>query len=202
MKRKLTIFVVFIIIIIVSGLRAYGNWETAIYDTNVSTSAYENVGEIHNDTIIKQEFYCEFNGLSGLNIRAATYNRINSSRLRYSVKDEAADNIVAEGIINTSELKDNSFNEILFPTINDSKNRNYVLEIRTENAEEGNSVTIFKTEKGDSSGALIVNDEEILDRALVMKMITNRFNTEYFIVFIGLILYVVLFVKLLNKFLK
>jgi len=202
MKRKLTILVIFIIIIIGSGLRAYGNWKTAIYNTDISTSAYESVDEIYNNTVIKQGFYCKYNGLSGFSIRVATYDWTNTSYLLYHVKEKKSGNIVAEGTISTEELKTNSFNEISFSKIDNSKDKEYILEIQDDNAKTGNGITIFKTEPGDLAGKLVVNDEEITNQALVVKVITHRFNIEYFIVFISLMLYIILFIKLLNKFLK
>lgn len=202
MKKKLTILVISLIIIICSGIRAYGNWERALYNTDINTSAYENIGEMHNNTVIRQGFYSKSNGLSGFAIKVATFNRANNSKLIYRVEDEDTGQTVAEGIINTEDLKDNSFNEISFTKISDSRNKNYVLEIQDDNAAEGNGIALFKTQKGNLSESLMINDEEIINQALVIKVITNRFNTEYFIVFIALIIYIILFVKLLNKFLK
>jgi len=202
MKKKLAILVISLIIIIISGIRAHGNWESALYNTDISTSAYENIGEMHDNMVIRQGFYSKSNGLSGFSIKVATYDRANNSQLIYRVRDEETGQTVVEGIINTEDLKDNSFNEISFSKISNSRNKNYVLEIQDDNAAAGNGIAFFKTAAGNLSQSLMVNDEEIVDQALVIKVITNRFNIEYFIVFIALIVYIILFIKLLNKFLK
>jgi len=202
MKKKLTRIIIFIIIIVISVIHAYGDWKESIYDTSIGSNSYGTVGEMYNNTVVTQEFQGRYNGFSGLSIRTATFDRENHSTLTYVIREKDTDKIVAEGTVDAAGLENNAFHTIAFDAIENSKNRKYILEIQDNDAKSENGITISFTEKGENSEQLLVNGVELEEQALVMKVVTTRFNVEDFIVFLGAILYIVLFIKLLNKFFK
>lgn len=142
-----------------------------------------------------------YNGMNGLLIRTSTWGRSNDKQLTYELVNVKDDSVVAEGKLKISEFVDNDYKEISFPEVKNSKENQYRLTIRGDGVDTGEGISIFTTKKENSAKSLKINGTE-QNQALVLKVLAKEFNIKDFIVLIGLLLYVVGFVKLLYKFLK
>lgn len=126
------------------------------YET-VQMLAETTVGEITKDIFVEQTFVAEMDNLSAVEIFFGTYNRLNSSNLVVQLIDDN-DRLILNEVINTSELKDNQFEEFPFSRIKKSKGRVFSILIKSENASNGNAITVW-TSLNDSyiNGELFVN---------------------------------------------
>lgn len=202
MKSKLMVLLAVIIAVVIAGWRSYGDWAESIYDTNVSETSYVNTGEIQGNSVLTQEFFSEYNNLSGISLKISNLNQSIKSEFKYEITEKGSNEILAEGIIDTSAFTSEKFNIIKFDNaIANSKGKEYIIRIQDNNTNQGNGIAIYMTQAGDNGGELKFQDEAS-DNVLVMRTISTRFNLENFIVFIGLIMYIVLFIWVLNKFLK
>lgn len=201
MKRIIKIVVGVLVAVVVAGIHAYGDWSVALYDRNVDSGLYTNIGEMTEHTLVRQEFICPQNGLNAVNLRMALYSRENKTELTYQIVEKESGEVAAEGTIVPADLNDNDFNKFTFTPISDSKHKTYLLEIEDQGASAGDGVTVFTTNKNKDSQTLTVNDETS-DQALVAKISMRYFNVEDFIVLLALFAYVVGFIKLLYRFLK
>ena len=59
-------------------------------------------------------------------------------------------------------------------------------------------MAVYMTQKGKSETEMTLAGENV-DRASVIKVEYKRFNVENFIVFLGIVVYLVLFVKFMYK---
>jgi len=201
MKRIIKIVVGVLVAVVVAGIHAYGDWSVALYDRNVDSGLYTNIGEMTEHTLVRQEFICPQNGLNAVNLRMALYSRENKTELTYRIVEKESGEVAAEGTIVPADLNDNDFNKFTFTPISDSKHKTYLLEIEDQGASAGDGITVFTTNKNKDSQTLTVNDETS-DQALVAKISMRYFNVEDFIVLLALFAYVVGFIKLLYRFLK
>ena len=88
--------------------------------------------------------------------------------------------------------------ELNFDRQEDSKGQEYVLTIQSSDVEEGQTMAVYMTQKGKSETEMTLAGENV-DRASVIKVEYKRFNVENFIVFLGIVVYLVLFVKFMYK---
>lgn len=200
MKKIAKRIIIMLLMVTVGAVHAYGQWKQPIYDMTVDAAAYQNVGEISNGAEIEQEFVVHYNGMNGLLIRTSTWGRSNDKQLTYELVNVKDDSVVAEGKLKISEFVDNDYKEISFPEVKNSKENQYRLTIRGDGVDTGEGISIFTTKKENSAKSLKINGTE-QNQALVLKVLAKEFNIKDFIVLIGLLLYVVGFVKLLYKFL-
>ena len=82
------------------------------------------------------------------------------------------------------------------------KGKQYVLTIETESIKSEHGVTVMTTDRSlNEDGKLSINGKE-LSQVLVMKEQMKYFNTETFIVLLGLIAYLVFLITFLNRLFK
>lgn len=201
MKKRVKLAITILIIVAISGINACRELDQAIYDKSVDAANYENIGELCDGTVVEQVFTSEYGGMRGISIRMATWERKSDSKLKYSLIEKQSGSCVAEGTIISGNLLNNEYNQIMFPEIKESRGKTYILKIQDESVKQGEGVTIFSTQKGEKAGVLSVNGKASQE-ALVVKVIAKEFNVESFIVSIGLLMYIIGFVKLLYRFLR
>ena len=86
--------------------------------------------------------------------------------------------------------------------LEESKGKQYVLTIETESIKSEHGVTVMTTDRSlNEDGKLSINRKESL-QVLVMKEQMKYFNTETFIVLLGLIAYLVFLITFLNRLFK
>ena len=86
--------------------------------------------------------------------------------------------------------------------LEESKGKQYVLTIETESIKSEHGVTVMTTDRSlNEDGKLSINGKE-LSQVLVMKEQMKYFNTETFIVLLGLIAYLVFLITFLNRLFK
>ena len=101
------------------------------------------LGEITDGKIITENIIAPAENISGVEIMAGTYNRINSGELIASLSDNNG-NILAEKSFDISSFEDNKFTRVNFDkNIKVTENETLTLTLKTSGCIEGNAVTIY-----------------------------------------------------------
>lgn len=201
MKKAIEPIIYVCIILVISLIRTFlCTWEVPIYDAGVEGDGYGNFGQLSGNSYIEQSFYCELNGLEGVQVQPVTFNRTENGTLIYQLIDKETQETVAAGTVDTAGWEDAKFTEIPFQRIEASKGREYVLRIQADNTPDDKGVSFYTTQKQEGT-SLSLNGES-RDECLVLKNVYKSFNLQEFIVFAGMLAYIVLFIKLLYKFLR
>jgi len=106
------------------------------------------VGEIYGDTKIGQTFEAEYNNLSAIEVRLATYNRKNSGEFIFHLKNDVSseeDLFYYKGDIR--KVKDNKYFNFKFPKIANSKGEKFYFFIEAPQSQPGNAITIWSNSK-------------------------------------------------------
>lgn len=202
MMKKIRFIIVIIILCVFNVVYSFVTKEEKIYNSKISSSDYSNVGGMYNDQTVSQQFHCNYQNLSELTLRFATYDRDNYGEIRYEILDKEDNNIVAEGNIDISKIANNEFNIIKFNSIEDSKDKDYILYLNTRDSIGDNVVTIYSTESDNAADVLLIDEEIQQNTSLVMTVVCkNVFDVETFVVLICFEIYCALFFKVLYKFL-
>ncbi len=131
------------------------------------------VGEIYGDETIGQTFIAEHNNLYSLEVRLATYNRINTGEFMFYLKSgEPRKEDIYSFIGDMSKVQDNRFFRFTFPKIKSSKGKKYFFYFEASQAEPGNAITIWA-----NSRDFYKNGEKMIDG--VPSQGDLVFKTEY-----------------------
>jgi hypothetical protein len=117
------------------------------------------VGEIHGNIQTGQTFLAEYNGLTGIDVLMATYNRKNTGECIFHLKDDINSNEdLFSQEIDISQIKDNTYFNFDFPKIRDSKGKKIYFYIDAPYSQPGNAITIWSNSKDTyKEGEKIVN---------------------------------------------
>ena len=112
--------------------------------------------------------------------------------------EEVASGTVGETEMETREFRDKKFLYIPVEEQPDSKGKQYTFVLKADGATQNGCLSAYMAEGNEYAGNLAVNGENS-ENALVLKVIAKGFNAETFLVFLGLVVYVGLFVKFMYK---
>ena len=106
------------------------------------------VGEVYGEMNIGQTFVAEHNNLSAIEVLLATYNRKNTGKFIFHLKDglKSKEDIYSF-VGDLSKVKDNEFFRFSIPKIGKSKGRKYYFFIESPKAQPGNAITTWSSSK-------------------------------------------------------
>lgn len=112
--------------------------------TSLEAKLTKNIGPFVDGNSVQYEFACETKDLSGFRVLFSTYARVSvGGTIHAKLVEVESGQIVVEKAIPTEELKDNEYYLIPFEKIHDSKGKRYSIELRPENCDLGNAVTLW-----------------------------------------------------------
>lgn len=196
MKKVKNIFFA-VIILLFAGIYSYGVWPVKLYDENIDSTLYENVGEMVDGSEIAQSFVCKDDGLDSIELKVSNLGQECEAVYGWSLTESDTQKTVAEGELEASQI-DNAKNSILeFSKLENSKDQEYTLSISTKEIKSEHGITFMMTERNEKEESTLVIDGTQSDRTLVLTEQVKHFNLETFIVLLGLIAYLVLFMRFL-----
>lgn len=200
MKKKIISCLLICVVVVLSYFYAHIDQNSYIYNRNADTSTFYGTGILLNGENIAQTFIAEENTIDGINIKVVTSGNVANVDLNYSVLDEKSEE-VASLRISATRLENNKFNQLDIPTIKDTAGKQYTLVLSVENADEHNGVGFYIEPRRRENQQLTIKNSDT-DGTLVVRIISHRFDIETFVVLLGIILFVVMFMKVLYKFFK
>ena len=102
-----------------------------------------------------------------------------------------------------AKLKNNKFNRFDIETVESAKGKEYLFEITETGADAANGVSFYvvpRKRRGSTSSEHLKNNET--QGALAARYISHRFDVETFVVLLGFVAFIVIFMKLLYKLFK
>lgn len=194
--------------ILLAALYSYGVWPRAIYNTDIGANSYENTGALSAGKVLTQKFVCTDTGMCGLKLKLTKQESQTIGNYEWILENVKTSKEIANGVIDEVSTENREFVsasaqkrgniELNFDRQEDSKGQEYVLTIQSSDVEEGQTMAVYMTQKGKSETEMTLAGENV-DRASVIKVEYKRFNVENFIVFLGIVVYLVLFVKFMYK---
>jgi glycosyltransferase involved in cell wall biosynthesis len=121
-------------------------------DLNIEGNSF--LGEFFNNRVIKQNFISNFNNLCKISIKFATYCRPNNSgSILFILKNDKGGEVFKKEI-NISDVIDNSWHNIDFKPIIQSKGKNFTIELTGKDCRVGNSVSLYFSKEYQKYGQL------------------------------------------------
>ena len=178
--KKWKYVIVAIVGILFAVIYSFRTWPAEIYDNNIDSTLYTNVGELTEGSKVSQQFTCTQNGLNSLELTMSNLGQECEAEYAWTLTETESEKVVAKGEFTAGD----------------------VLTIETESIKSEHGVTVMTTDRSlNEDGKLSINGKESL-QVLVMKEQMKYFNTETFIVLLGLIAYLVFLITFLNRLFK
>ena len=193
---------VILIGVILAGIYSYRTWPAAIYDTNVDSAAYENVGELKDGASVEQSFLCEHNGLNAIEITASNLGFSSDVEYHWKVQETHSEEIVGEGILTIKDIDNSQKTVFHLEKQKNSKNKEYLFVIEAEAGETEHGITVMKTKADKNQDENLVLNGTRQEGVMVLSQQVHYLNIETGIVFIGVYLYFVLFMRFLLRLFK
>lgn len=200
MKKKIISCLMLVVIIAFSYFYAHIDKNSYIYNRNADTGLFYGTGILEENEKLTQTFIAKEDSINGINIKVVISGNVEDVVLHYALFDETL-NTVCESSVYAGELEHNKFNKLELPEILETKGKQYTLVLSEENSDEQNGIG-FYIEPGRQDNQKLSIKENETDGTLVTRIICHRFDLETFIVLLGMITFVAVFMKILYKMFK
>ena len=200
MKKKIVIFLIMILVIVLSYFYAHIDKNSYLYDRNVDTKEFYSTGIISDKEGLIQTFVADEDAIDGVYIKISFVGEVGDVILHYTLTDDETEEAISASI-KASDLDDNKFNHLKLPRIEGTKGKTYTLTLSTENVDEQNGIAFYVAPGKQTEQNLVVKGNEV-DGTIVARMLCQRFDVETFVVLLGIVVFVTGFMKVLYKFFK
>lgn len=195
-------FILIIVIVLVAFFYAHIDKNYYLYDRNQDSSEYVSTG-ILEDGMLSQKFVAESDNLDGINIKTSVYGDADKVKILYQIFDVSTNEVVAEGEVEGIEIKSGKFLNIKFDRVTDVRDKEYLLQIEEEGADDANGIgfSIGASKDSEVSKELLIKGKNT-EGSLICRVIEHRFDVETFVMFLVFVVYIVVFMKVLYKMFK
>ncbi len=202
MKKYIKTGMGILIVVILAFLYAHIDKNSYLYDRNADTSTFISTGTLLDGEVISQEFVSEEDILNGMNIKCAVLGNASNVEVQYALRDaDTKEEIVSENL-KASEIKNNKFNQFEIKQIKSAKGKRYLFEITETGADAVNGVSFYVVPQKEKDAQILSIKEHETQGALAARYVSHRFDVETFVVLLGFVAFIVIFMKLLYKLFK
>lgn len=202
MKKYIKTGIGILIVVILAFLYAHIDKNSYLYDRNADTSAFISTGTLLDGEVISQEFVSQEDILSGINIKCSVLGDASDVEVQYRLLDAETGKEVASGSVKAEKIKNNKFNQFRIEQIDAAKGREYLFEMTETGADATNGVSFYVVpQKEEAAHRLHIKNNET-EGALATRYVSHRFDVETFVVLLGFVAFIVIFMKLLYKLFK
>lgn len=188
--------------IVLAVLYSYNTWSVPIYDNNIDSATYGNVGELLSGSKVEQSFKCSNNGLESIELVMSNLGFESDMEYYWGLQEKESNMIVREGTFKCNEIDNSQAMLFEFEPLNDSKNKEYVFTVEAKEKDDQHGATVMMTSasKEQKDGFILNGKQE--DMVLVLTQNIQYLNIETGIVFLGMYLYLIIFMTFLMKLFK
>lgn len=201
MKKNLRDIVFAIVVLVFAYLYAHIDKNTYLYDRDTDSSELVGTGILGEKEEIRQSFFCSEDSLDGINLKATLIGNAENVELEYVLIDEESGDVVRAETIQGIEIKNNKFNKLKFPKLKGTKGKNYTLGLSESGTSAEAGIGFYLSMEERQGQQLTVREKET-QGVLAVRLLTHRFDRETFIVFVGIVVFIMGFMNILYKLFK
>ena len=201
MKKKLPVLIGLVIIILFSVWYGHTDKTHKIYDNNVNTAQYQDLGVLAEGQLISQTFTCEENVLDAFLIKCNPTGDYGNVTVTVTVRDGTSGEVLSTGEEAGSNIQPRKMHKFSILPVTGVKGKSLILEVTETGAAPGNGIDLYFQPNDTSIGELQL-DGNALPGVFVMKTVTERFDTETFIIMLVSILFIWGFLWFLYRLFK
>lgn len=200
-KISIKAIIICVVILVCAYLYAFIDKMHPLYDTDVQTSEYISTGVLYDGTM-EQTFSMTEDIIDGMYVKCQIADEADDVEIIYQLVDVQTDEIVTEGSLPGSELKNNQFSKLKFnETIENCNGKTYTFILQEKGASELKGVGFFYEMKQEKGTEMSLRGEKT-DGTMIAKTMSHRFDLETFIVLMGFIAFIGIFFRILYNLFK
>lgn len=200
-KKTIKRVVLLVLVFGCAFLYAHIEKMTYFYDKAIETNDYISTG-ILVDEEITQNFVSEEDYLDGIQAKCTINGAVDDNiTIEYSLTDMETKEIVAQGVVLGSDVKNSKFTKFGFSQLSGCKGKKYAITFRENGSDDMNGISFYLVQDTKNDMELSVKGNDTAG-ILVARTLTNRFDMETFVVVLIFVLYISLFMKMLYKLFK
>ena len=200
MKKRIVSCLIICAVLVLSFFYSHIEDNTCVYSEDADISTYISTGTLSGDEELTQAFVAQEESIDGIRLKVDLLGNVENVILHYTLLDESL-NELYKGTVPATELENQEFNVLKTSKISNASGKKYVLVLSEENSDLQNGVSFHLT-PGRPDGEDLMIKGNSTDAALVVEFICNRFDLETYVVLIGMITFIAVFMKVLYKMFK
>lgn len=199
MKKKISGAVLIAAILVGAFLYAHVDKNIYLYDRSLESEDFINTGILEEGETLEQTFTMNDEAIDGINLKISSVGNVDDVTLLGTLKDAESNEEVSEFSIAGQEIKNNKINKLKVPRVENTKGKEYTLVLACEGSDEQNGLSFYVTQG--NVGKLTVKGNDT-NGVLVSRMLCHRFDVETFVVLLGFVAFIYVFMKTLYKLFK
>lgn len=201
MKKKMKTIILIIVILIIAYLYAHVEKNYYLYDRSQDSGEYIPTGVLENETL-SQEFTAQDDKIDGMKVMSTVFGVTDNVKVTYELVESSTGNSIVEGKIEGGDFENGKFFKFDFKEKNIRKGAEYCFFLKESGSDSMNGIGFSIGNRAfEYEGELAVKGNST-DGALVARPVCDKFDIETFIMFLVLIAYIAIFMKLLYKLFK
>lgn len=200
MKKTVKAVIGILIVLVVAFLYAHIDKNVYLYDRNADTDSFIGTGIIV-DNELSQTFICQEEVLDGINMKSSVFGDVSEVSIEYSLSDYSAGEVVASGVVQGTDIKNNKFHNYPINHITGAKGKKYVFTVSEVGADTQKGIGFYSAPQQETDTELVINGSRV-EGTLIARTISHRFDLETFFVFLLFVVYIVVFMKFLYRLFK
>ena len=201
MKKKIPIIIALIAIIAFSIWYGFTEKPHKIYDNNVNTATYVEIGVLEDGKKLQQTLTCEEDTIDALSIKCSPVGNSAQAVVNISVYDTETGKIISTGTDTGANVKPRKMHRFAIEPISGVKGKQITIEITETNNSVGNGVSFYYQPQDEGKGIYLENGE-LRYGVLVIKTLTERFDIETCVVMFVSIMFIWTFMWFLYRLFK
>ncbi len=202
MKKKLPMIIGLIAVIAFSIFYGFTDKAHKIYDNNVNTAVYTDLGQLADGQVLLQAFTSEENVLDGLLIKCNRSGDYANAVVNIEILDSKTNKVLATASDVGSNIAPRKLHLFKFDKpLTDCKGTEFLLRITEDNSTVGNGIDLYYQPHPEMTSGFSSNGSPVAG-VLVMKTVTHRFDIETFIIMFVSIMFIWGFMYFLYRLFK
>ena len=197
MKRVKSLIII-VLILAAAFLYAHIGKNNLVYDKNVDNSQYIPTGAVAK---IEQTFVGQEETLDGFRAECQVIGDVTGMKVKYSLLNMESGEKEAQGTADAEKIKNGRFYYFKFDTVKNCKGNKYKVIFENESVDESKGIG-FSFQPETETGTELTIKGVNTTGTMIVKVVTERFDLETFIVLLVFILYVAVFIKFLYRLFK
>lgn len=200
MKKRIGAVIAIAAVLIGSYFYAHIDKNVYLYDRATDSSEYAGLGVLYGENEIRQTFVSGEDQIDGINVKATIVGDAADVVVTYEVIDNETGDVTG-GSVKGTEIQNNKFNVLELEQIRETAGKEYTLVLRETGSSEGNGISFYKDPAEAQNGTLTIGGE-VSEGTLVVRTITQRFDLETFVVLLGFVAFIAVFMTVLYRLFK
>ncbi len=181
MKKKLPVIIGLAAVVLFSFWYAHKDVAHLLYDNNVNTAQYAEIGILYDGDVVTQTFTAEEDEIDAFMIKANTSGDHAKIELSLTVTDNETGEQVSSGEESGANVRARKLHRFAVDPITNCRGKEFTLTLREKNSWDNNGIVFYYQPAETKDSGLKINGQAT-QGVFVMKTLTRRFDAESFIV--------------------